>query len=216
MLRSVCGLSSTARPLWSYIRGMKQGIIGMAYLSLLRLGGAIKPQVGVAMQIQKGLQHIKHLGHLSEDERLVPSCLELPQQLCQFLQTGNSSSTTMLTCVSEIVLLRDTKHALQFWRAPPVRDTRTTPQPRSPGGSFELSPTAVEHISSWPHNRCERGPTAIEIDNASLHKRAAFQEICKFFLQTSGMLECTQKHPGDRANCVGLHRTALHCTARHT
>ncbi len=52
------------------------------HLSLLRLGGAVQAQVGVAVQVEEGLQHIQHLGHLGEDESLVPATLQLVQQLC--------------------------------------------------------------------------------------------------------------------------------------
>ena len=58
-----------------------------ACLSLLRFGGAIQPEVGVAMQVEEGLQHIQHLGHLGEDEGLVAASLQLVQQLCQLLQS---------------------------------------------------------------------------------------------------------------------------------
>lgn len=54
-------------------------------LALLRLGGAVQAQVGVGVQVQEGLQHIQHLGHLCEDQGLVPSSLQLVQQLCKLL-----------------------------------------------------------------------------------------------------------------------------------
>lgn len=54
---------------------------------MLRFGGAVQPEVGVAMQIEEGLQHIQHLGHLGEDEGLVAASLQLIQQLCQLLHS---------------------------------------------------------------------------------------------------------------------------------
>ena len=38
------------------------------------------------MQVEEGLQHIQHLSHLCEDEGLMPTCLQLVQQLRQLLQ----------------------------------------------------------------------------------------------------------------------------------
>jgi len=56
------------------------------HLSLLWLGGAVQAQVCVAVQVEEGLQHIQHLGHLGENEGLMPACLQLVQQLRQLLQ----------------------------------------------------------------------------------------------------------------------------------
>ena len=67
--------------------GVRTGCMrGETHLSLLRLSGAVQAQVCVGVQVQEGLQHIQHLGHLGEDEGLVPACLQLVQQLCQLLQ----------------------------------------------------------------------------------------------------------------------------------
>ena len=61
-------------------------------LSLLRLGGAVQAQVGVGVQVKESLQHVQHLGHLGEDQRLVTSRLQLMQQLCQLLQPTQMSA----------------------------------------------------------------------------------------------------------------------------
>lgn len=40
------------------------------------------------MQVEEGLQDVQHAGHLGEDERLVPACLQPMQQPCQLLHQG--------------------------------------------------------------------------------------------------------------------------------
>ena len=47
---------------------------------------AIKPHVDIAMVVEEGLEHVKHLGHLSEDQHPVPPGLQGAQQVCQDLQ----------------------------------------------------------------------------------------------------------------------------------
>ena len=47
---------------------------------------AIKPHVHIAMVVEEGLEHIKHLGHLGEDEHPVPAGLQGAQQVCEDLQ----------------------------------------------------------------------------------------------------------------------------------
>lgn len=68
------------------------GQVARADLTLFRFGGPVQAEIHVAMQVQKGLQHIQHLGHLGEDKRLVAPCLELMQQHCQLLHDVRISS----------------------------------------------------------------------------------------------------------------------------
>ena len=47
---------------------------------------SIKPHVHIAMVVEEGLEHIKHLSHLGEDEHPVPAGLQGAQQVCEDLQ----------------------------------------------------------------------------------------------------------------------------------
>ena len=47
---------------------------------------AIKPHVHITMVVEEGLKHVKHLGHLGEDQHPVPTGLQGAQQICQNLQ----------------------------------------------------------------------------------------------------------------------------------
>ena len=62
------------------------------------------------MQVEEGLQHIQHLSHLCEDERLVPSGLQLVQQLRQLLQQ------TVATQLRKTKLENRRGKLAAFWR----------------------------------------------------------------------------------------------------
>ena len=47
---------------------------------------SIKPHVHIAVVVEEGLEHIKHLGHLGEDEHPVPAGLQGTEQVCENLQ----------------------------------------------------------------------------------------------------------------------------------
>lgn len=81
-----------------------------ACLSLLRFGGAVQPEVGVAMQVEEGLQHIQHLGHLGEDEGLVTASLQLVQQLCQLLQSYVVETPCGKQCMDRQTVRQTDKH----------------------------------------------------------------------------------------------------------
>ena len=56
------------------------------HLALLGLGGAVKAAVGVAVQIEEGLQDVQHTRHLREHQRTAALCLQPPQQRRQLLR----------------------------------------------------------------------------------------------------------------------------------
>ena len=70
---------------------------GAADLSLLGFGGPVQAHIGIAVQIQEVLQDVQHLSHLCEDERLVATCLECPQQRSQLLQATWAPHSDCLT-----------------------------------------------------------------------------------------------------------------------
>ena len=51
-------------------------------LSHFNPSAAIKPHIHIAVVVEEGLEHIKHLGHLGEDEHPVPTGLQGAKQVC--------------------------------------------------------------------------------------------------------------------------------------
>ena len=55
-------------------------------LSPVHPGGAVQPQINVAVVVEESFQHVQHPGHLGEDESPVTSRLQLAQQRVQGLK----------------------------------------------------------------------------------------------------------------------------------
>ena len=80
------------------------------HLSCFRLCGAVKADIRVRMQVQKGLQNVQHSRHLSKYQRLVAASLQPSQQCCQFLRDKvNDAVDASLAAIVTRCMLADVR-----------------------------------------------------------------------------------------------------------